>query len=195
MQSNPVFVREIKPTSNPDMKTVVFEQDAPRPVNDIGSLLAFANAGNPLFGPNTQKRIAFFNFSPAMIQELGLVVGQPVNPELKATLVVHEFCDGDIIPEEVKGYYGGADNFHPRSWKVNEGTPLERTEVKSPKMTPKMEGRAQQVLTFGGKPIYRETHLAMLDMVKADILIKHDNQVTGTSNAIRNAGMQQRTLV
>jgi len=41
-----------------------------------------------------------------------------------------------------------------------------------------------------GQPIYRETHLAMGSMVKEDILIKHDNRVTGTSNAIRQASQR-----
>lgn len=187
--SNQVIVREVKNTSNPDMKTVVFEQEVRRPVTDINSLLAFANTGNPQFGDNKQKRVAFFNFSPQQIRDLGLVVGQPVHNNLNATLVVHEFCEGDIIPEEIQSYYGGASHYYPRSWKVNEGTPQERTETKQPKMTPKVEGRTQQVLMQGDRPIYRETHLAMLDMVVGDLLLKHENQVIGSSRRVTLRGV------
>lgn len=183
--TNRVIVREIKKTSNPDMMNVVFEQEVPRPVTDMNSLLNFANAGNPAFGANTQKRVAFFNFSPSMITELGFKVGEPVREDLNAALVVHEFCQADTIPEEVRSYYAGSEKYYPRTWKVNEGTPQERTEVKQPKQTPRIPGREQQVLRRGDEPIYRETHLALLDMVRGDILIKHDNQVTGTAQALR----------
>ncbi len=87
-----------------------------------------------------------------------------------------------------------ATHYHPRTWKVNEGQPNERVEFKKPKMTPRIEGMEQQTLTLNGKPIYRETLLAMLDMVKGDVLLKHDNQVTGSSNALRQAAQRQRTL-
>lgn len=185
-----MIVREIKKTSNPNMMNVVFEQEVPRPVTDLNSLLNFANAGNPDFGSNTQKRVGFFNFSPEMIKTLGFEAGKPVPAHLHATLVVHEFCQGDIIPEEIKSYYEGADTYFPRSWKENEGTPQEAVKTKMPKMTPKSEHRDQQVLTVGGKPIYRETHLAIMDMVRGDILIKHDNQVKGSTQALREASIR-----
>ncbi len=178
--ANQVIVREIKKTSNPNMMNVVFEQEVQRPVVDINSLLNFANAGNPDFGANTQKRVGFFNFSPEMIKTLGFEVGQPVPTHLHATLVVHEFCQGDIIPEEIKSYYEGADTYYPRSW--NDGNV---TKTKTPKMTPRNDHKEQQILTVGGKPIYRETHLAVLDMVRGDILVRHDNQVKGTDQTLR----------
>ena len=178
-----VIVREIKGTSNPEMMNVVFEQEVPRPVTDLNGLLNFANAGNSRFGNNSQKRVGFFNFSPEMVAKLGFVVGQPVDDQLNANLVVHEFCNGDIIPEEIQSYYDGAKIYHPRTWKVNEGQANERVETKQPKQTPKLEGRVQETLTYQGKPIYRETHLAMMDMVVGDLLVKHDNKITGSSNS------------
>lgn len=194
MLDNPVIVREIKKTINPEMKTVVFEQEVARPVKDLNSLLNFANSGNPNFGSTTQKRVAFFNFSPTMIDQLGLKVGSGVDATLQARLVVHEFCEGDMIPEEIRSYYpvaeGYATHYTPREWKVNEGTTSEVTKRKEPKMTPKTGNQEQQPLTYGGKPIYRETHFAMLDMIKADVTLQHDNRVTGTSNAIRQASQR-----
>lgn len=187
MIENPVYVKEIKGTSNPDMKTVVFEQAVPKPVTDINSLLNFANNGNPSFGSSTQRRVAFFNFSPEMISQLGFVVGQPVRADLYAKLVVHEFCEGDLIPVEIQSYYEGREVYEPRSWKVNEGTPQETIRRKEPKMTPKIGDAPQQALTKGGNAIYRETHIAMLDMVKGDITIQHDNRVTGSSNALKRS--------
>lgn len=180
-----VIVREIKSTGNPEMMNVVFEQAVARPVTDVNSLLNFANNGNSSFGSNMQKRVAFFNFSPQAIESQGIVVGQALPAALQARLVVHEFCEGDIIPEEVKSYYGGADVYASRSWKVNEGTPQETVKTKEPKMTPKIPGKGQQVLTRGGKPIYRETHFAIMGMIKEDILIQHDNQVVGSAQAAR----------
>lgn len=193
--NNPVLVREIKRTSNPEMMNVVFEQELPRPVVDLNSLLNFANAGNSNFGSNMQKRVAFFNFSPQMIAQLGLVAGQHVNAELNAKLVVHEFCAGDLIPDMVQSYYEGAETYQPRSWKLNEGTPQEVTKTKEPKMTPRIPGKEQQTLTKGGKAIYRETHLALMDMVKDDILLQHDNRVTGTAQAARDAATVGATQI
>lgn len=192
MSDNLVYVREIKKTSNPDMMNVVFEQAVAKPVTNINSLLNFANVGNPSFGNNTQKRLAFFNFSPQVIGELGFVVGQPVRGDLQCKLVVHEFCDGDIIPEEVKSYYDNQDIYKPRTWVANAGTPLEQLKTKEPKMTPKASNGSQQVLTYRGKPIYRETHFAIYEMIKADIILQHDNQIIGSTQAISSAAQRIR---
>lgn len=183
MQDNPVIVREIKSTSNPSMMNVVFEQDAVKPVTNMKSLLQYANSGNPNFGPNTQKRIAFFNFSPNMIEELQFVAGNPVRLDLMARLVVHEFCEGDIIPEEVRGYYEDNQYYKTKTWKQFEGTSNEISRKKDPKMTPKSAGST--VLTYQGKPIYRETHFAMLGMIKDDILLQHDNKIVGSDQLSR----------
>lgn len=182
--SYPVIVREIKGTSNPEMMNVMFEQSVPKPVTDVSSLLNWANKGNTSFGSNMQKRVAFFNFSPQLIEELQLTIGSSLPEELNATLVAHEFCEGNLIPVELQGvYYNNEEKYYPRTWYV--GADL---KTKDPKMTPKIEGKAQQVLTIGGKPIFRETHLCILDMVRGDILIKHDNIITGSTSAINTAG-------
>lgn len=186
-----VFVRDIKPTSDPEMKCVMFEQDVDKPVTDVASLLSFANAGSSKFGPNTQKRIGFFNFSPDVIAVLGLQVGEEVPAELEAKLVVHEFCEGDIIPEEVRSYYktkdGTPTHYTPPTWKVFEGTPNEAMKKKDPKMTPKIAGTVQQVLTKNGNPIYRETHFAIKEMIKDDITITHDNTIQGSNQQLRSS--------
>lgn len=194
-----VLIREIKDTNNPEMKCVVFEQMVPKPVTDMKSMLSFTNAGSSKFGANEQKRIAFFNFSPDMIAILGLIPGQVVPDELGATLVVHEFCEGDIIPEEVRSYYAIKDadgnnvlptHYVPNSWMVGKGTPGETIKTKEPKMTPRTPHMGQQVLTRGGKPIYRETHLAIKEMVKEDIILTHDNAIIGSNQQMRaNSGI------
>lgn len=191
MKNYPVIVRGIKPTSNPEMMQVTFEQKSERPVLGTGNLLNFSmGSGSSKFGSPYQTRVAFFNFSPQRIEELGLKEGGEFPKEYVAKLVVHEFCEGDLIPEEVRSYYDNAEKFVPREWVENVGTPQQRNKKQSPKVIPANGNKPLQVLTKNNKPIYRITHLAVGEMVMADIFLQHDNQVVGTTLLLQeeNAG-------
>lgn len=179
-----VKVREIKDTRNPLIKQVVFEQIVQRPINNLGSLLNYSMAGNGAFGSNSQTRVAFWNFSPQQIEVLKLTPGAIVLPQLNPRLIVHEFCEGDMIPEEVRSFYKDATYFTPRVWEQDGA------EVKqSPKMTPLVEGQEQQILCYNDSPIYRNTFFTMGDMVQEDLLIAHNNVILGTTNSIKVAAI------
>lgn len=166
-----VIVKAIRNTNDDKMKIVQFEQIIDKNISSISDLLSFANEGNPKFAKNKEKRVAFFNFSPDVIEKLGFEINKPVNQSLKPKLVVHEFCEGDIIPEEIQGYYKNNTHYVVPTWKtyVNGQLVIKSKECKKSPST-------CENLLHNGKPIYRETHFAIADMCKDDVILTHDTQ-------------------
>lgn len=153
---NPVFVTELKTLGDDQTVQVRLEQIYEREIIDTSSLLSFTMKGHSAFNSKPPKRVAFQNFSKEQVAALGLRVGQPLPlPPGDAKLVVTE-------------------TLTPRTWFDKETGDL-RTQ------SPKTAGKDGEALTLNGKPIYRNTSLAIKGMPFADTFIMHDNVVVGSS--------------
>jgi len=177
VQNPPVSIAEVKPTNDPEIFQLRLEQIPAREVNNANALLGFTMAGHSNFS-SSRPRTMYQNFSKTKITELGLATGGFLPTALNAKLVVHEFCEGDIIPEnlkEVSTDYKGKTTFVARVWadKNNGGLPV--------KQSPKLAGKNGEVLTFNGKPIYRNVYLTIDSMCQEDHLIQHNNVIVGST--------------
>lgn len=176
-----VVVRSIKPTRREGTVQVTFEQERLRKLDNAAAMLSVMMKGDNSFGSPYQTIVAFQNMSEEAVKQFGLVVGGKFPESWDPKLIIHEFCEGDTIPESLRGHYNNATTFAPRVW--DGGKQL-------PKMTPQIAGKEQQVLTRGGQPIYRNTFLVLDKMDHEDYLIKHDNEIAGTTRAVQSGAVE-----
>ena len=160
---HPVVVTEVKATADQETFQVRLEQIVEEDITTQAGLLGFTMGGHTKFTDVKRKRTAWQNFSKAQIEKLGLRVGKKLNdiPGITAVkLVVTE-------------------TFEPRTW-------FDKISGEQKSQSPKTAGEGGAVLTKDGKPIYRNTSLAINGMDFTDKLIKHDPVVkTGSTDALK----------
>lgn len=144
-------------------------------------------SGHDAFGSPYQNRVAYQNMSEEIINNLELSEGSEFPSDWEPRLVVHEFCRGDEIPEELRlsfptVYKKGI--YVPRNWMSGNDFKEEK-----PKMTPPVNEQ-QQVLMRGDSPIYRNVFFTVKGLNQKDYYILHDNKVTGTANIIKETSLQ-----
>lgn len=179
----PVIVRAFKTTRDEDIVNVEFVQSVLRPTIDSGAVLNVLMAGHSSFGSPYQTRVAYQNMSRQQFEKFGLDVGKSFPATWNARLVVHEFCEGDEIPESIKSSFPTiykTSTYVPRTWDGANGPVIEK-----PKMTVKVEGKEQQVLTRDGQAIYRSVFFTLEGQDQTDHLVKHTQSVIGTTNSIK----------
>lgn len=150
---SPVFVTEIKTTSDPEVVQLKLEQIVEEEVASQNALLAFTMKGHSAFVSNKKPRVAYQNFSPAQVEALGLKENSSLSSApgiTKARLIVTE-------------------SLTPNSW-------FDKTTGEQKFQKAKTAGPDGPALTIEGNPIYRNTSLAINDMPMVDTLIAHDNQ-------------------
>ena len=151
----PIIITEIRPVGT-DGQTVSLrlEQLSERSITTQNGLLSFTMEGHSAFGSSKTKRVAFHNFGVLKLQELGLGLGQP--------LVFKDPTGNPIVPKLV----------------ISETqTPKEYINSLGIKVTQpaKVAGKDGGRLLYQGKPIYRNTYLAIPGMIMTDTLIPHDS--------------------
>jgi hypothetical protein len=183
----PVYVKSMRP-SRTDKRVlhVEFCQEIPQSMKDRSALLNLLMEGHEAFSPTSRTRVAYQNIFSDVYAKFGLDIGTAFPKELGAEIVVHEFCEGDTIPESIRSFYDNVEKFTPASWlSWDEGEPVRVHQ--QPKKTPYVEGKGQTVLTRNGAPIYRNTFFTLGGMDQNDYLIKHDDihqQGAFTSNLL-----------
>lgn len=163
----PVTVVEIKPTSDPETFNVELEQRVPRPIKSAGALLALTMEGHEKFGSAKVRRVAYQNFSGEVIKARGLQPGSDIG---KAFGV-----DAKIVIKETTT---------PRTW-IDKGSG--ETKFQSPKKA----GEDGEILTHQGAYIYRNYELAVTGMSFEDILLDHDQVITGSSSKEKTVETEQ----
>lgn len=166
-RDGPVLVRSIKATKAAGMITVGFMQQCLRPITSNAAMRKVFMQGDDKFGPIYDVRIAFVIMTQIAYDRFGLSIGVEFPESWRPRIIVCEFCDGDPIPQEVRGLYEDAEVFYHKSWTGG---------AQQPKMTsPGMGG--QRIMCHKGLPIYRDTHLVIGEVYRQDILKPHDSEV------------------
>jgi hypothetical protein len=192
-EDGPVYVRAFKQSRKDEtVLQVEFAQKVLRPITDSGAALNVFMSGHPSFGSPFQTRVAYQTMSVDAFKNFGLGQNAEFPTDWKPRLVVHEFCEGDVIPESVKNSFPTVyktDTYVPRHWIENvQGQDVQATE--KPKMTPPIPGQEQQTLCRDGQPIYRNVYFAVEGMDQNDYTVRHTNNVTGSTNDVRTSSTE-----
>lgn len=178
MKDRPVIVRSIMVNKREGTKQVAFVQERLRALDKVSNMLSIMMMGDQKFGNPFQNIVTFQIMSDQAIEAFGLVIGATFPESWLPKVVIHEFCEGDVIPVTIRSHYEDAIIYKPRVW---EGGGI------APKMSAPVKGKRQTILTHGGKPIYRQTHLVIADMDHKDYFVKHDNKVS-VEQAVESIG-------
>lgn len=173
MENHPVIVREIKATRDPNTVSLQLEQENNSSIVNSSQALGFLMQGHEKFTPQKPKS-SFTNVSAVLIRDHNIKAGQNLPESWNPSLVTLEFVEGEVIEEKYLAFFKrGTTVFSPRTWVNEDGT--------QGKQSPKTAGKNGEVLTFGGKVIYRDTYLSIFNMPKEDKLIAHDNVIVGSN--------------
>lgn len=201
---SPVYFTRVR-TVGIDMQTVELqlEQMFEAPLNGQGGVLAFTMSGHSAFNSGPRKRVSWQNFSVVTAVAQGLIrswdevskskIELPDGTVMEGAMKVERELilkdgNGKVIPVKLVE----VDTFTPRTWK-------DRNTGKEMTQRPKTAGLDGDLLTFNGKPIYRNTGLSMPGAGDAltgrewdeDLVILHNNTVVGSSvrGAMAKAGI------
>lgn len=189
----PVMITRIR-TVGKDQQTIELqlEQLFEPPVNNQGGVLAFTMQGHTAFNSGPRKKVSWQNFSVQMAIKQGIIRSQEevANSVIKtetgdmpgAMLVNKPLILRKDNGEEMPCKIVEVDTYTPREW-------ADRSSGNMMKQRPKQAGPNGDVLTRGGKPIYRNTGLALPgsgDEITGrewdeDLVIIHDNAVVGST--------------
>lgn len=176
------------------------EQMFPPPlVNSTTGILAWAMDGHSAYNSGARKRICWQNFSTKKLIEGGIItkwedVGESEAEMFDQAGQPQGVRKGILLPKDLKLTFKDpanneipfkiivVDTFTGRTWK-DPNTLLDRVQQ------PRRAGLNGDILTRGGKPIFRNAQLSMpgnnnLNLMRAwdeDYIIVHDNAVVGST--------------
>lgn len=169
----PVIVKEIKPTSNPDILNVYVEQEKSE---GPGSSLAIRLMG--IINSNNKKN-CYTSLSQQFIDTYGIVEGSALPEEFELEIVSFEFQEGDTIPQELRSYFQNREKFSPKYTNADGSIGTQN---------PKTAGKDGEILTRNGRPIYRNNLLMAKGDRKEPILVAHDNKIGGSNATTSKLG-------
>lgn len=215
---SPVMYTRIR-TVGSDQQTVELqlEQEFEPPVGSQGGILAFTMAGHSAFNTGPRRRITWQNFSVKQAVALGVIRSWEEVAQSEGPLVVGGAPQPGVLVLDGKGkelviMRNGqkvplklieVETFEGRKWISRDGKPMSQK--------PKQAGpnANADLLTYNGKPIYRNSGLSwpgvddiyelMVDGKKVtaikhwdeDLVIIHNNKVVGSTvrDAMGKAGI------
>lgn len=206
----PVMITRLR-TVGSDKQTIEAQLEQmfePPLVNSTSGVLSFFMEGHKSFQTGPRKRVAWQNMSTDMMIRLGLIskwedVGESEAEVFNAAGESQGVVKGVLLPKdlELKVTRNGqiiptklivVDTFLGRKW-VDQNSLKERTQ------NPRTAGLGGDILTRGGRPIYRNTTLTMPGNIDVnlgrewdeDYIITHDNAIVGSTvrAAMTAAGM------
>lgn len=164
---------------------VELRQKTLRPVTNISGLLNISMAGHESFGTLERTRVCWQNFSEQQLQTLGLPAtlsqiddaGRDGISFMENPVTINWVINGKSLELKIVEI----DSFEGRTWIDGQGV-QQRQQAKR-------AGQDGEVLTQGGRPIFRNTYLAAkgagADMDFSDTIIPHDNVIVGSTLANR----------
>lgn len=192
-QASPVMITRIR-TVGKDQQTVELqlEQMFEPPINGQSGVLSLTMAGHTAFNTGLRKRLTWQNFSVIQAVKFGIIRSWEEVAESKVEIngreflgtilcnkeLVLKYADGSIMPCKLVE----VDTFTGRTW-------VDSTTGRPMTQQPKKAGQDGDMLTYNGKPIYRNTGLSFVgaeDKLTGrewdqDVVILHNNLVVGST--------------